>query len=67
MVHEWCLLQAWWRVNHLTEFPLCARGLDRMLAELERDNTVPEDGFRVEVRAMDVALDDRMLYGFVIL
>jgi hypothetical protein len=36
-------------------------------AELERDDTVPEDGFRVEVRAMDVALDDRMLYGFVIL
>ena len=36
---------------------------------------MPEDGFRVEVRAMDVALDDRMdvalddrmLYGFVIL
>ena len=41
--------------------------LTEWLAELERDNTVPEVGFRVEVHAMDVALDNRMLYGFVIL
>ena len=37
------------------------------LAKLERDNAVPEDGFWVEVCAMDVVLDDGMLYGFVIL
>jgi hypothetical protein len=37
------------------------------LAKLERDNAVLEDGFRVEVRAMEVVLDDGTLYGFVIL
>ena len=37
------------------------------LAKLERDNAVLEDGFRMEVRAMEVVLDDGMLYGYVIL
>ena len=56
-----------WCVNHLTAFLFVRAVLTECLAKLEHDNTVPEDGFRVEVRAKDVALDDRMLYGFVIL